>query len=174
MIIKTLDPDANFAKNTGSGSASKFIADPHAGRLRKRKIANVTKEGGKPGPLQIIQYSLVLNILSVRTRRGTWGLGVDMEESRQDPKYFSVCSIYCWTLGCSIYIKYTVAFPTIGLVLSYPFSHVNVSLLTRARIFKKSMGARLRGGIGFSYRPARLHRLAEFIPWNQFRGPINI
>jgi hypothetical protein len=32
---------------------------------------------------------------------------------------------------------------------------------TRAGIFKKSMGARHRGGIGFSYRPARLHRLAE-------------
>ncbi len=45
---------------------------------------------------------------------------------------------------------------------------------TRAGIFTKSMGARHRGGIGFSYRPARLHRLAEFIPWNQCRGPINI
>ncbi len=44
----------------------------------------------------------------------------------------------------------------------------------RAGIFKKSMGVRHRGGIGFSYRPARLHGLAEFIPWNQFRGPINI
>jgi hypothetical protein len=44
----------------------------------------------------------------------------------------------------------------------------------RAGIFKKSMGAKHRGGIGFSYRPARLHRLAEFIPWHQFRGPINI
>jgi hypothetical protein len=42
----------------------------------------------------------------------------------------------------------------------------------RAEIFKKSMGARHRGGIGFSYWPARLHRLAEFIPWLQFRGPI--
>jgi hypothetical protein len=31
---------------------------------------------------------------------------------------------------------------------------------------------RNRGGIGFSYRPARLHRLAEFIPWNRFLGPI--
>ncbi len=29
-------------------------------------------------------------------------------------------------------------------------------------------------GIGLSYRPARLHRLGELIPWNQFRGPINI
>jgi hypothetical protein len=45
---------------------------------------------------------------------------------------------------------------------------------TRAGIFKKSMGARNREGIGLSYRPARLHRLAEFIPWNQIRGPINI
>jgi hypothetical protein len=36
------------------------------------------------------------------------------------------------------------------------------------------MGARNRGGIGLSYRPARLRRLAELIPWNQFRGPINI
>ncbi len=44
----------------------------------------------------------------------------------------------------------------------------------RAGIFKKSMGARNGGGIGLSYRPARLHRLAEFIPWNQFRGPTNI
>ncbi len=46
--------------------------------------------------------------------------------------------------------------------------------ISRAGIFKKSMGARHRGGIGFSYRPARLHRLAEFIPWNQCQGPINI
>jgi hypothetical protein len=33
----------------------------------------------------------------------------------------------------------------------------------RAGIFEKSMGARNRGGIGLSYRAARLHRLAEFI-----------
>jgi hypothetical protein len=44
----------------------------------------------------------------------------------------------------------------------------------RAKIFKMSMGARNRRGIGLSYRPARLHRLAELIPWNQFPGPINI
>jgi hypothetical protein len=36
------------------------------------------------------------------------------------------------------------------------------------------LGARNRGGRGLSYRPARLHRLAEFIPWNRFRGPIHI
>ncbi len=42
------------------------------------------------------------------------------------------------------------------------------TLLYRAGIFKKSMGARNLGGIGLSNRPARL---AEFIPWNQFGGP---
>jgi hypothetical protein len=39
----------------------------------------------------------------------------------------------------------------------------------------ESMGARNQGGIGLSYRPARLHnRLAEFIPWNRFLGSINV
>jgi hypothetical protein len=45
---------------------------------------------------------------------------------------------------------------------------------TRAGIFKESMGARNRGGIGLSYRPARLHRLVELIPWNRFLGSINV
>jgi hypothetical protein len=44
----------------------------------------------------------------------------------------------------------------------------------RAGIFKESMGARHRVGIGLSYRPARLHTLAEFIPWNRFQGSINV
>ncbi len=35
----------------------------------------------------------------------------------------------------------------------------------RAGIFKQSMGTRSQVGIGSSYRPAGLHRLAEFIPW---------
>jgi hypothetical protein len=29
-------------------------------------------------------------------------------------------------------------------------------------------------GIGFSYRPARLHRLAEFIPSNRFLSSVNV
>jgi hypothetical protein len=36
------------------------------------------------------------------------------------------------------------------------------------------MGARHRVGIGLSYRPARLHRLAELMPWNRFLGSINV
>ncbi len=43
----------------------------------------------------------------------------------------------------------------------------------RAGIFKQSMGARNRVGIGLSYQPAGLPRLAEFIPWNRFLGSIN-
>ncbi len=35
------------------------------------------------------------------------------------------------------------------------------------------MGTGNRGGKGLSYRPARLHRLAEFIPWNRFLGSIS-
>jgi hypothetical protein len=36
------------------------------------------------------------------------------------------------------------------------------------------MGARKRVGIGLSYRPARLHRLAESIPWTLFLGSQNV
>jgi hypothetical protein len=36
------------------------------------------------------------------------------------------------------------------------------------------MGARHRVGIGLSYRPARLHRLEELMPWNRFLGSINV
>jgi hypothetical protein len=46
--------------------------------------------------------------------------------------------------------------------------------LSSAGIFKQSMGARNKVGIGLSYRPAWLHRLAEFIPWNRFLGSINV
>ncbi len=46
--------------------------------------------------------------------------------------------------------------------------------VARARIFKQSLGARNRAGIGLSYRPARLHRLAEFILWNQFLSYLNV
>jgi hypothetical protein len=43
-----------------------------------------------------------------------------------------------------------------------------------AGIFKQSMGARNRVGIVLSYRPARLHRLAELIPWNRFLGSLTV
>jgi hypothetical protein len=36
------------------------------------------------------------------------------------------------------------------------------------------MGVRNRVGIGLPYRPARLHRLAELIPWNRFLDPLKV
>jgi hypothetical protein len=50
----------------------------------------------------------------------------------------------------------------------------NLDAQHRAEIFKQSMGARNLIGRGLSYRPARLHRLAELIPWNHFLGSINV
>ncbi len=44
------------------------------------------------------------------------------------------------------------------------------SQFRRAGILEQSMWARNRVGIRLSYRPARLHRLGESIPWNQIPG----
>jgi hypothetical protein len=61
-----------------------------------------------------------------------------------------------------------VKFP--GLLTKYICKHsVNC-----AGIFKQSMGARNRAEIGLSYRPARLHSLAELIPWNRFLGSLKV
>ncbi len=43
-------------------------------------------------------------------------------------------------------------------------------LLNCAGILEQSMGARSRVGIGLSYQPARLHRLAESIPLESVPG----
>ncbi len=40
-----------------------------------------------------------------------------------------------------------------------------------AGICKQSMGARNRVEIGLSYRPAKLQKLAEWIPWSRFLDP---
>jgi hypothetical protein len=41
-------------------------------------------------------------------------------------------------------------------------------------ILEQSVGARNRVGIGLSYLTARLHRLAELIPWNRFLGSLKV
>jgi hypothetical protein len=43
-----------------------------------------------------------------------------------------------------------------------------------AGILEQSMGARNRVGKGLPYRPARLHRLEESIPWNRFLGSLKV
>ncbi len=41
-----------------------------------------------------------------------------------------------------------------------------------AGILEQSMGAKNRAGRGLYYRPARLHRLAELIPWNRLQNSL--
>jgi hypothetical protein len=50
----------------------------------------------------------------------------------------------------------------------------SASYVARAGIFKHSMVARNRLGIGLSYRPARLHWLAELISKNRFLGSLKV
>jgi hypothetical protein len=45
-------------------------------------------------------------------------------------------------------------------------------VVSSAGIFKQSIGVRNRVAIGLSYRPARLHSLAELVPWNRFLGSL--
>jgi hypothetical protein len=45
---------------------------------------------------------------------------------------------------------------------------------TELEFLNNLWGARNRVGIGISYRPARLHRLAEYVPWNRFLDSINV
>jgi hypothetical protein len=49
-------------------------------------------------------------------------------------------------------------------------NRVGIGMSYCAGIFKQSLGARNRVGIGLSYRYARLHSLAELVPWNRFLG----
>ncbi len=47
--------------------------------------------------------------------------------------------------------------------------------INTAGIFKQSMGARNRVGIGLLYRPARLHtELAELVLWNRILGFLKV
>jgi hypothetical protein len=54
------------------------------------------------------------------------------------------------------------------ILFKYPYGEYGAGIL------KQSMGAGNRVGIGLSYLPARLHRLAEFIPRIRFLGSINV
>jgi hypothetical protein len=110
-------------------------------------------------------------------------------------EYDYLSSFSLWSYGLSAVLDHRcsltsliIYFPRIfitrnfGVVLAAVFDHVYflssliVSTLRRhfdtvfpwAGIFKQSMGVRNRVGIGLSYRPATLHRLAELIPWNRF------
>ncbi len=50
----------------------------------------------------------------------------------------------------------------------------NPTFAISAGILIQCMGARNRVGTWLSYRPVRLHRLAELIPWNRFLGSLKV
>jgi hypothetical protein len=64
---------------------------------------------------------------------------------------------------------------SVEAIISKPLQPYNPApFLHSAGILEQSMGARNRVGIGLSYRPAVLHRLAESIPWNRFLGFLKV
>ncbi len=52
--------------------------------------------------------------------------------------------------------------------------YFTVTVLPRGSAVEQSMWAIKRIGIGLSYLPARLLRLAESLPWNQFPSSLNV
>ncbi len=79
-------------------------------------------------------------------------------QSQQKMSYVRLClsSTSLITISHHHWLN-TVRLPTQVLIHAYSSQYC-------AGILKQSMGARNRVGIGFSYRPARLHSLAESVP----------
>ncbi len=95
-------------------------------------------------------------------------------------KVWSDCTFDGWLaeiaslLDCILHTEETSSTVTLTPHPS-PFQFTSFHQLkhtSSAGVFKPSMRARNRVGIGLSYRPARLHRLAELVPWNRFLGSL--
>jgi hypothetical protein len=71
--------------------------------------------------------------------------------------------VYIMYLWSSLYRIFT--FYEIGHAIKLNFCAGN---------FEQSKQARNQVGIVLSYRPARLHRLAELIPWHRFVGSLKV
>jgi hypothetical protein len=52
--------------------------------------------------------------------------------------------------------------------------HIRNNVGFSAGILKQFIEVRNRVGIGLSYWPARLHSLAELVPWNRFWGSLKV
>ncbi len=92
------------------------------------------------------------------------------------------CGFFCFhpSLGClyprlllSTIVKYYLQLGEFCL-LPEIWGSLTLKILPSAGIFKQSMGAKKRVGIGLSYRPARLHSLAKLVPWNRFLGSLKV
>ncbi len=96
---------------------------------------------------------------------------------RLSPRFLSissslVSSVGRTTLGCQAENRTRAcltAKPT-----HYHLRYAAPSICATPYSLEHSMGARNRVGIGSSYLPARLHRLAEFIRCNRFLGSLKV
>ncbi len=74
----------------------------------------------------------------------------------------------------NIIVTYTanrnIGNPISWLLLKLSFGVVHGGWDSSAGIVEQSMGARNWVGIGLPFRPTKLHRLADSIPWNRFMG----
>jgi hypothetical protein len=61
-----------------------------------------------------------------------------------------------------------------SVVFSYFIISISSSVHLSWNFWNNPRGARNRVGIGLSYRPARLHSLAESVPWNRFMGSLKV
>ena len=100
---------------------------------------------------------------------GWWQLSGTRDESLQKLKQIANDEACEWRSIVN-YDRNHCIFMAISWLSLFHGHHTNMIMYcsnqstTRAGIFKQSMGPRHRVGIGLSYRPARLHRLAESIP----------
>jgi hypothetical protein len=69
--------------------------------------------------------------------------------------------------GCLAVITSLIGYTAVGI-------ESRCLLATVSGIFKQSMGARNRVGIGLAYRPARFHSLVELVSWNRFLGSLKV
>ena len=58
--------------------------------------------------------------------------------------------------------------------VSIQLKYLSTSKPSLCWYFLPSLWARNRVGIGLWYRPARLHRLAQLVPWNRFLGSLKV
>jgi hypothetical protein len=155
----------NWASDLEVGRSQKVLKDLIMTRLSRRRMIRLF-------PLSLKQIVSFSQSSCVSTVKLIW---------REPPTCLhcrisiNLCQIYCtvhFLLNTKRGNPKHIKFRTCSALT--PMWTPPMNDIAAAGIFKKSMGARYWGGIGFSYRPARLHRLAEYIPWHQFRGPINI
>ncbi len=137
-----------------------------------------------PHPLSppVIKLSLFLShlvgrrteVIDWRGRRG-WGRSkiIRLRESLDLYKLFKTPRQKV-SVSCCINTRTQGRFTYWHMLLCRFIARNSTLILYSAEILEQSMEARNRTGTGLSYRPSRLHRLAELIPWNRFLGSLKV